>query len=240
MWRFDDYTLDTARYELKCGENVVRVEPQVFDVLAQRIEEQGGAMGRLAGEVEASALALQGLREKMERELWKGVLKGEAAMMEKERALNEVQGKREALWAQRDGLVTSMQGELTNEQARMAAAWQQGQGAWHALQAEHNELRVELQQRRLDGERGSESLQREIGRVGEQLQAERQLLQQEEKAKLQYEELVERAEKQFEECEYAAVSVTCLTWPLEVEEYHAHQKELADLDRKNQMSPRSS
>ena len=144
-----------------------------------RIEEQGGAMGKLAAEVEASAVALQGLREKMERELWKGVLKGEAAMMEKERALNEVQSKREALWAQREALVTSMQGELAAEQARMAAAWQQGQGAWHALQAEHNELRVELQQRRLDGERGSESLQREIERVGEQLQAERQLLQQE-------------------------------------------------------------
>ena len=94
----------------------------------------------------------------------------QAAMMEKERALNEVQGKREALWAQREALVSSMQGELSAEQARMAAVWQQSQGAWQQLQTEHNELRVELQQRRLDGERDAESLQREIERVGEQLQ----------------------------------------------------------------------
>jgi DNA-binding winged helix-turn-helix (wHTH) protein len=32
VWRFDDFVLDTARYELRCGDNVIRVEPQVFDV----------------------------------------------------------------------------------------------------------------------------------------------------------------------------------------------------------------
>jgi pimeloyl-ACP methyl ester carboxylesterase/DNA-binding winged helix-turn-helix (wHTH) protein len=33
VWRFDDFALDTARYELRCGEDVIRVEPQVFDVM---------------------------------------------------------------------------------------------------------------------------------------------------------------------------------------------------------------
>jgi len=33
VWRFDDFVLDTARYELRCGDSVIRVEPQVFDVM---------------------------------------------------------------------------------------------------------------------------------------------------------------------------------------------------------------
>ena len=33
MWCFDDYVLDAARYELRSGETVIKVEPQVFDVL---------------------------------------------------------------------------------------------------------------------------------------------------------------------------------------------------------------
>ena len=37
MWRFDDFVLDTNRYELRCGDEVIRVEPQVFDVLTQLI-----------------------------------------------------------------------------------------------------------------------------------------------------------------------------------------------------------
>lgn len=36
-WRFDDFVLDTARYELRRGDTVIRVEPQVFDVLTQLI-----------------------------------------------------------------------------------------------------------------------------------------------------------------------------------------------------------
>ncbi|WP_445165555.1 alpha/beta fold hydrolase [Mycolicibacterium sp. Dal123E01] len=34
LWHFDDFTLDTRNYELRSGESVVRVEPQVFDVMA--------------------------------------------------------------------------------------------------------------------------------------------------------------------------------------------------------------
>jgi DNA-binding winged helix-turn-helix (wHTH) protein len=37
VWRFDDFVLDTHRYELRCGDEVIRVEPQVFDVLTQLI-----------------------------------------------------------------------------------------------------------------------------------------------------------------------------------------------------------
>ena len=40
----------------------------------RKIETQGGALGKLNAEVHASAEALAALREKMERELWKGVL----------------------------------------------------------------------------------------------------------------------------------------------------------------------
>ncbi len=37
MWRFDDFVLDTARYELRRDGDVIRVEPQVFDVMTQLV-----------------------------------------------------------------------------------------------------------------------------------------------------------------------------------------------------------
>ena len=37
MWCFDDYVLDVARYELRSGETVIKVEPQVFDVLTHLV-----------------------------------------------------------------------------------------------------------------------------------------------------------------------------------------------------------
>jgi pimeloyl-ACP methyl ester carboxylesterase len=37
VWRFGDFTLDTLRYELRCGHDVIRVEPQVFDVLTHLV-----------------------------------------------------------------------------------------------------------------------------------------------------------------------------------------------------------
>ncbi|WP_243394222.1 alpha/beta fold hydrolase [Mycobacterium ahvazicum] len=37
VWRFDDFVLDTRRYELRCDGDPVRVEPQVFDVLTQLV-----------------------------------------------------------------------------------------------------------------------------------------------------------------------------------------------------------
>jgi pimeloyl-ACP methyl ester carboxylesterase/DNA-binding winged helix-turn-helix (wHTH) protein len=37
VWRFDDFVLDTARYELRHDGEVVRVEPQVFDVMTHLV-----------------------------------------------------------------------------------------------------------------------------------------------------------------------------------------------------------
>ena len=37
VWRFDDFALDTARYELRRGDEVIRVEPQVFDVMTHLV-----------------------------------------------------------------------------------------------------------------------------------------------------------------------------------------------------------
>lgn len=37
VWRFGEFVLDTTCYELRCGHAVVRVEPQVFDVLVHLI-----------------------------------------------------------------------------------------------------------------------------------------------------------------------------------------------------------
>jgi pimeloyl-ACP methyl ester carboxylesterase/DNA-binding winged helix-turn-helix (wHTH) protein len=37
VWRFEDFVLDTLRYELRSGGAVIRVEPQVFDVLTQLV-----------------------------------------------------------------------------------------------------------------------------------------------------------------------------------------------------------
>ncbi|WP_199178255.1 alpha/beta fold hydrolase [Mycobacterium hubeiense] len=37
VWRFDDFVLDTGRYELRDGVDVIRVEPQVFDVLTHLV-----------------------------------------------------------------------------------------------------------------------------------------------------------------------------------------------------------
>jgi pimeloyl-ACP methyl ester carboxylesterase/DNA-binding winged helix-turn-helix (wHTH) protein len=37
VWRFDRFVLDTQSYQLRCDGEVVRVEPQVFDVLTQLV-----------------------------------------------------------------------------------------------------------------------------------------------------------------------------------------------------------
>jgi pimeloyl-ACP methyl ester carboxylesterase/DNA-binding winged helix-turn-helix (wHTH) protein len=37
VWRFDAFVLDTQRYELRSGDEVIRVEPQVFDVLTELV-----------------------------------------------------------------------------------------------------------------------------------------------------------------------------------------------------------
>jgi DNA-binding response OmpR family regulator len=37
VWRFDDFVLDTGRYELRRGGDVSKVEPQVFDVMTHLV-----------------------------------------------------------------------------------------------------------------------------------------------------------------------------------------------------------
>jgi DNA-binding winged helix-turn-helix (wHTH) protein len=37
VWRFDAFVLDTQRYELRSAGDMIRVEPQVFDVLTQLV-----------------------------------------------------------------------------------------------------------------------------------------------------------------------------------------------------------
>ena len=37
VWRFDEFELDTQRYELRGGGAVIRVEPQVFDVMTHLV-----------------------------------------------------------------------------------------------------------------------------------------------------------------------------------------------------------
>ena len=37
VWRFGEFVLDTQRYELRAGDDLIRVEPQVFDVLTQLV-----------------------------------------------------------------------------------------------------------------------------------------------------------------------------------------------------------
>jgi len=40
VWRFGDFELDTARYELRGKGSVIRIEPQVFDVLTQLVSNR--------------------------------------------------------------------------------------------------------------------------------------------------------------------------------------------------------
>lgn len=133
----------------------------------------------LAMEVRTSAQGLGVLRERMEQDLWKTVLKGEAAMLEKESALNEIQRQREKLWAQREALVASLQQELSAEQERMAQAWKGARDDWEALKDEHNELRSQLSQRAVDIDRLQQRVASEMADAVNQLQAERQLIAQE-------------------------------------------------------------
>lgn len=47
VWRFDDFVLDAQRYELRRGGEVIRVEPQVFDVLTQLVSNADRFMSKV-------------------------------------------------------------------------------------------------------------------------------------------------------------------------------------------------
>lgn len=40
LYRFDDYVLDIDRRELRCGEALVTIEPQVFDLLTRLVSNR--------------------------------------------------------------------------------------------------------------------------------------------------------------------------------------------------------
>ncbi|TPG33806.1 alpha/beta fold hydrolase [Mycobacterium hodleri] len=77
MWRFDDFVLDTVQYELRRGDSVIRVEPQVFDVMTQLISNHE----RLV------------TKEELFDSVWGGRFVGEAALTSRikaaRRALND-------------------------------------------------------------------------------------------------------------------------------------------------------
>ena len=76
MWRFDGFVLDTQRYELRRGDEVVRVEPQVFDVLTQ-----------LVGNHERCVT-----KEELFDSVWGGRFVGEAALTSRIKAARRALG----------------------------------------------------------------------------------------------------------------------------------------------------
>ncbi|KAJ1633124.1 hypothetical protein T492DRAFT_983515 [Pavlovales sp. CCMP2436] len=129
--------------------------------------------------VHASAETLNALQVKLETESWKAVLKAEKAMLDKERALQEVEARRERAFAEREGVVDQMQRELKAEAARQSDVWDASQRGWAEVQEEHGALRSALASRQLElvqlGERAQGALDELLVHIG----AERQLLGQE-------------------------------------------------------------
>ena len=78
MWRFDGFVLDTQRYELRRDDDVVRVEPQVFDVLTQ-----------LVGNHERCVT-----KEELFDSVWGGRFVGEAALTSRIKAAQAGTGRR--------------------------------------------------------------------------------------------------------------------------------------------------
>ncbi len=76
MWRFDSFVIDTLRYELRNGGEVVRVEPQVFDVLTQ-----------LVGNHERCVT-----KEELFDSVWGGRFVGEAALTSRIKAVRRALG----------------------------------------------------------------------------------------------------------------------------------------------------
>jgi pimeloyl-ACP methyl ester carboxylesterase/DNA-binding winged helix-turn-helix (wHTH) protein len=76
VWRFDDFALDTARYELRCGEDVIRVEPQVFDVMTLLISNNDRFV----------------TKEELFDSVWGGRFVGEAALTSRIKAARRALG----------------------------------------------------------------------------------------------------------------------------------------------------
>lgn len=76
VWRFDDFELDTAVYELRGSGTVIRVEPQVFDVMTQLV----GNHDRLV------------TKEELFDTVWGGRFVGEAALTSRIKAARRALG----------------------------------------------------------------------------------------------------------------------------------------------------
>jgi len=76
VWRFDDFVLDTQRYELRCGDRVIRVEPQVFDVLTQLVRNHHRFVSK----------------EELFDSVWGGRFVGEAALTSRIKAARRALG----------------------------------------------------------------------------------------------------------------------------------------------------
>lgn len=75
-WRFDEFVLDTARYELRKGGVVIRVEPQVFDVMTQLVSNPDRVV----------------TKEELFDTVWGGRFVGEAALTSRIKAARRALG----------------------------------------------------------------------------------------------------------------------------------------------------
>lgn len=76
VWRWDDFVLDTGRYELRRGSAVIRVEPQVFDVLTQLVRHHDRFVSK----------------EELFDSVWGGRFVGEAALTSRIKAVRRALG----------------------------------------------------------------------------------------------------------------------------------------------------
>ncbi|MDW5614696.1 MULTISPECIES: alpha/beta fold hydrolase [Mycolicibacterium] len=76
VWRWDDFVLDVGCYELRRGDTMIRVEPQVFDVLAQLVSNHGRFVSK----------------EELFDTVWGGRFVGEAALTSRIKAVRRALG----------------------------------------------------------------------------------------------------------------------------------------------------
>lgn len=76
VWRFDEFELDTAQYELRGGGAVIRIEPQVFDVLTQLVANRNRLVSK----------------EELFDSVWGGRFVGEAALTSRIKAARRALG----------------------------------------------------------------------------------------------------------------------------------------------------
>ena len=76
VWQFGDFVLDLPRYELRRNGNVVRVEPQVFDVLTQLVKNHDRVVTKI----------------ELFESVWGGRFVGDAALSSRIKAIRHALG----------------------------------------------------------------------------------------------------------------------------------------------------